>query len=217
MVFYRPFLSARSEQRSERGYKDQLQKRLTSLEKELSECQQKLEKEQSINELRRAKTLDEFTLWEKQKRYQQTAEKLKEKLAAKCEEYDKLQQNLSSAKTIIARLERERHVLEGKLKLSKNTSGPNMNSNRVEILELENARLQGEIENLTNKLEMHQLHAGGLGTTLLEEKLVAQERKIAILEVSTKVCNKHIKTNRLLLLFVNSKLSKYLTFLCQLK
>lgn len=126
-------------------------------------------------------------MWEKQKRWQQQAEKLKEKFSSKCEEFDKLQQNLSSAKAIISRLERERHILEGKLKMVKNSGGSTISINRIEALELENARLQGEIEILTNKLEMHQHHSGSLGAALLEEKLEAQERKIAILEVSAKV------------------------------
>lgn len=188
----RPFLSARSD-RSDKGFKENLQKKVASLDKELSECQQKLEKEISLNESRKQKTAEDFALWDKQKRWQQTAEKLKEKFNAKCEEFDKLQLNFNSAKSIINKLERDRHILEGRLKTAK-TSGSTVSINRLEVLELENARLQAEIEILLGKLEMTQHHSGGLGVALLQEKLEAQERKIAILEVTAKV-SKNLSCN----------------------
>lgn len=44
-------------------------------------------------------------------RWQQVADKTKEKLKEKCTEYDKLQQNYENAKTTITRLEREKCMM----------------------------------------------------------------------------------------------------------
>lgn len=181
---FSPVLSARSDRGDK--VKEQLQKKISTLEKELSEANERLEKEAAFNEARRVKITEDFTLWEKQKKWQQAAEKCKEKLSVKNEEVEKLQQSYNSAKTIISRLEREKHILEGKLKAAKN-SNTSVHAGRLEILENENGRLKNEIETFSSKLEMQHYHSGGLGASMLQEKLEAQERKIAILELSAKV------------------------------
>lgn len=61
------------------------------------------------------------------------------------------------------------------------------NSQHNETLTLENAKLLAEVEELKAKLEMQQRHAGGLGAAMMQEKLEAQERKLAIMELSGKV------------------------------
>ncbi|GLV41129.1 Centrosomal protein 290kDa [Carabus blaptoides fortunei] len=182
----RPVLSARSDRGDK--VKEQLQKKIATLEKELAEVNERLEKETAFNEARRVKITEDFTLWEKQKKWQQAAEKCKEKLNVKNEELEKLQQSYNAAKTIISRLEREKHILEGKLKVAKN-SNSSIYTSRLEVLENENSRLKNEVDTLSTKLEMQHYHSGGLGASMLQEKLEAQERKIAILELSAKGTN----------------------------
>lgn len=172
--------------RSDKCVKEQLQKKIAALEQDLNEANGKLEKDAMLNSARRAKIAEDFTYWEKQKRLQQIADKTKEKLASKMEELEKMQHSYTSAKAIISRLEREKHVLEGKLKYAKSLPAT-LSINRVEAAEQENKLLKNEIEMLNKKLEMQQHHSGGLGAAMLQEKLEAQERKIAILELSTKV------------------------------
>lgn len=90
------------------------------------------------------------------------------------------------SKNIINRLEREKNVLEIRLKTARGSQVFVEDNNRIELLEHENAKLQMEIQTLNNKLEMCHRHSGGLGAAMLEEKLEAQERKIAVLELTSK-------------------------------
>lgn len=88
---------------------------------------------------------------------------------------------------IVSRLEREKHNLEVKIKTLKGTNNIVIDSNRMEMLDLENEKLRVEMEALMSKLQMQQHHSGGLGAAMLQEKLEAQERKIAVLELASKV------------------------------
>jgi ABC-type phosphate transport system auxiliary subunit len=58
---------------------------------------------------------------------------------------------------------------------------------RIEALELEKSKLQVEMATLQSKLEMQQQHSGGLGAAMLQERLEAQQRRIAALELAKKV------------------------------
>jgi hypothetical protein len=58
---------------------------------------------------------------------------------------------------------------------------------RIEALELEKSKLQVEVATLQSKLEMQQHHSGGLGAAMLQERLEAQQRRIAALELAKKV------------------------------
>jgi hypothetical protein len=44
-----------------------------------------------------------------------------------------------------------------------------------------------EVATLQSKLEMQQHHSGGLGAAMLEERLEAQQRRIAAFELAKKV------------------------------
>ena len=61
---------------------------------------------------------------------------------------------------------------------------------KLENLELEKCRLENELAAVRNKLEIQQQHSGGLGVALLQERLEAQQRRIAVLELSRKVSHK---------------------------
>ncbi|KAK5649525.1 hypothetical protein RI129_000554 [Pyrocoelia pectoralis] len=175
-------LSARSDKSDK---EERLQKKVKNLEAELEDLKDKLEKQFVINEAHKITVSEDFEKWKKQKYWQQTAEKLKSKLQDKNEDYNKLNQTCVGYKVLIERLEREKHSLENKIK-SLRHGGNDVISKRVEMLNLENDRLLLENENLLSRLQMQQIHSGGLGAAMLEEKLQAQQKKIAILEVTNK-------------------------------
>lgn len=52
---------------------------------------------------------------------------------------------------------------------------------------MEKNKLQVEVATLQSKLEMQQHHSGGLGAAMLQERLEAQQRRIAALELAKKV------------------------------
>ncbi|GJQ81526.1 hypothetical protein Trydic_g4888 [Trypoxylus dichotomus] len=180
----RPASAARSD-RSDTA-KEQLQKKVNTLEKEVEDLRQNLKEQLVINEQHRIKVNEDFEKWNKQKYWQQTAEKLKIKLKEKTEELEKVQQTCSGYRILIERLEKEKHVLETKNKALRGGSA-NVNAMKLEMLEIENAKLQAELEAMNVKLEMQQHHSGGLGAAMLQDKLQGQERKIAILELAAKV------------------------------
>uniref|UniRef100_A0A182RTM0 Uncharacterized protein n=1 Tax=Anopheles funestus TaxID=62324 RepID=A0A182RTM0_ANOFN len=87
---------------------DQLARRVQLLETELLDTKDELRKQTVINENRRAKTAAELDLWNKQKRWQQMAERLKVQLKEREVELEKLKVHFNTAKTTIARMDRDR-------------------------------------------------------------------------------------------------------------
>lgn len=100
-------------------------------------------------------------MWEKQKKWQQTAEKLKEKLKEKTNEYEKLLTNYEKLRSVVSCMEREKWYLRNKLKLESDTSGTssgrpvlNIQYNAVEQqLEKECRVLRERVKELTDRLE----------------------------------------------------------------
>ncbi|KAL1375868.1 hypothetical protein pipiens_004571 [Culex pipiens pipiens] len=109
----RPVISMKPE-RTTTPREDQLARKVQQLETELLDTKDELRKQVSINENRRAKNAAELDLWNKQKRWQQIAEKLKAQLKEREIELDKLKVHFNSAKATIGRLEREKALLEGR-------------------------------------------------------------------------------------------------------
>lgn len=107
----RPVISIKSESLMS-VREEQLRKRNQQLEIEMGDVKDELHRQRVLNDNRRAKSASDLNLWDKQKRWQQTAEKLKEKLNEREAEVDKLRATLTTAKNAIARLEREKHILE---------------------------------------------------------------------------------------------------------
>ncbi|XP_072379937.1 centrosomal protein of 290 kDa isoform X2 [Diabrotica undecimpunctata] len=178
-------ISARSD-KSDKSIKDQLQKKVSTLENEIIDLKQNLSEQVAINEAHRVQANEDFEKWKKMKYFQQTAEKLKNKLKERDNEFEKLQQTNTGYRMAIERLEREKRNLENRVKTLK-TSNLNINLNsELETLRTENLKLLNDVDILKHKLEMQQHHAGALGATMLQEKLEGQERKIAILELSAK-------------------------------
>lgn len=110
----RPVISVKSADRTAGAREEQLQKRVHQLESELQQTKDELRKQTNAMHGRRTKDAAELGLWHKQKRFQQLAESLKERLSEREAELERVRQHLTTAKTTIARLEREKHLLEAR-------------------------------------------------------------------------------------------------------
>jgi len=62
---------------------------------------------------------EEVARWDERKRWQQTIEKLKQKLKEKAAEVDNLNSTIRSLRDLTTRLEREKIVLDSRLKASR--------------------------------------------------------------------------------------------------
>nr|CAD7588753.1 unnamed protein product [Timema genevievae] len=158
-----------------------LQKRIKTLEGLLQEKTREQDKEKADIESRKIKSAEEVARWDERKKWQQSTDKLKQLVKDKSVELDKLESTITSLKDTVTRLEREKLVLASRLKSTKGSE-----SSELEKLELERSKLQVEVTTLKNKLEMQQRHTGGLGAAILEERLEAQQRRIATLELAKK-------------------------------
>ncbi|XP_017472224.1 PREDICTED: centrosomal protein of 290 kDa [Rhagoletis zephyria] len=110
----RPVVSIKTELNA-RVKTENLQKRIHSLELELEEARAQIQRQQIVLDAKRAKSASEVGLWEKQKRWQQNAEKFKAKFEEADGALEKTRALLQSARTMIARLEKEKQMLEMKL------------------------------------------------------------------------------------------------------
>lgn len=93
---------------------DQYQRKIEGLQSELTLTKEELRKQTHLAEQRKAKGQQELQLWEKQKRAQQSAEKLKMRLADREQELDKIKCQLAAARQAVSRMEREKQMMEGK-------------------------------------------------------------------------------------------------------
>lgn len=112
----RPVISIKSDKRPTTAREEQLQKKVHDLENELLEVKDELRRQTNINDNKKAKNAAELGLWDKQKRYQEMSEKLKAKLTEKEIDFERMKANFQIAKNNITRLERERTLLENKMK-----------------------------------------------------------------------------------------------------
>ncbi|XP_066992289.2 centrosomal protein of 290 kDa isoform X4 [Anabrus simplex] len=161
----------------------QLHKKIAELEERLVDMRRELEKVNPEAESRRLKAAEEVARWDERKKSQQTIEKLRQKLKDKGSEVERIQKMNSALRDTVTRLEREKNILHAKLRSGKDSTALEA---RLQSLELDKARLEGEVSSLKARLEMTQHHAGGLGAAMLEERLEAQQRRIAALELSKK-------------------------------
>ncbi|KAH8371106.1 hypothetical protein KR093_006240, partial [Drosophila rubida] len=110
----RPVVSIKTELNA-RVKHENLQKRIQQLELDLDESRAQLQRQQTLLEAKRTRSANEVGLWEKQKRWQQQAEKLKLKLDETELALEKTRTLLQAARTTIARLEKDKQLLEHKL------------------------------------------------------------------------------------------------------
>ncbi|XP_017066295.1 centrosomal protein cep290 [Drosophila eugracilis] len=118
----RPVVSIKTELNA-RVKNENQQKRIQQLEMDLDEARGQLQRQQTLLEAKRTRSANEVQLWEKQKRYQQQAEKTKTRLEETELALDKTRALLQAARTTIARLEKDKQILESKL----GRSGPPSN------------------------------------------------------------------------------------------
>ncbi|XP_012225384.2 centrosomal protein of 290 kDa [Linepithema humile] len=158
----RRYMAIKSQEKKTSQREAQLERKVTSLEEELHKAKTQLDREYLAQEVKKAKTAEELSLWEKQKKWQQTAEKLKEKFKEKTDEYEKLLANYEKLRSVVSCMEREKWYLRSKLKLesesivsSSSTARPiaNIQHYREEELEKECRILKERVKELTNRLE----------------------------------------------------------------
>ncbi|KAG5345889.1 CE290 protein, partial [Acromyrmex heyeri] len=154
----RRYMAIKAQERKTSQREMQLERKVTTLEEELHKTKTQLDRENLAQGAKRAKTAEELLLWEKQKKWQQTAEKLKEKLKEKTDEYEKLLANYEKLRSVVSCMEREKWHLRSKLKVESDTvSGrpiSNIQYNTVEEqLEKECRILRERVKELTDRLE----------------------------------------------------------------
>ncbi|XP_015431660.1 PREDICTED: centrosomal protein of 290 kDa [Dufourea novaeangliae] len=117
----RRYMSVKAQEKRASQREAQLERKAKSLEEELEKVRAQLDREYLAQEAKKAKTAEELSLWEKQKKWQQTAERLKEKLKEKTEEYMKLLSNYDKLRSVVTCMEREKWYLKGKLRMENGT------------------------------------------------------------------------------------------------
>lgn len=111
----RPVVSLKTSERNTTNREEQLQKRVHQLDNDLQATRDELRKQTLAAQSKRNKDAADLGLWSKQKRFQQMADVLKDKLVDRENELEKLKSSLSTSKTVIARLEREKNILNDRL------------------------------------------------------------------------------------------------------
>lgn len=107
----RPVVSIKTELNA-RVRTENLQKRIQALELDLEDARAQIQRQQIVLEAKRAKSASKVGLWEKQKRWQQNAEKFKAKYEETEAALEKTRALLQSARNMITRLEKEKQTHE---------------------------------------------------------------------------------------------------------
>ncbi|XP_046435026.1 centrosomal protein of 290 kDa [Neodiprion fabricii] len=183
----RRYMAAKTHEQRNSQREIQLERKARGLEEELHTLKLQLEREKFTHENKKLKTAEELALWDKQKRWQQTAEKFKEKLKDKTEEYNKLQANHEKLRAVVSCMEREKWYLRSKLRcengcLIGSLSARPRTLNHTDILEdlqHECHTLRSRVRELTDRLE-------SADTSQLILQIEAQRRQISSLETVTK-------------------------------
>ncbi|XP_055914041.1 centrosomal protein cep290 [Eupeodes corollae] len=191
----RPVVSIKTELNA-RLKTENLQKKVCQLETELEEAQLQIKRQQVVIDAKRAKSNNEVGLWEKQKRWQQTAEKYKTKFEETETALEKQKALLHSARTTIARLEKDKQVLESRvgkapnaLKCCRTPSCPNLQGTKYTPSETPETYTGGS-DSSSPARGMHFL--GGNHNELIEAlkaRIEMQQRKIIAMEMEGKGSN----------------------------
>ncbi|CAD1480387.1 unnamed protein product, partial [Heterotrigona itama] len=178
----RRYMTVKAQEKKSSQREVQLERKVKSLEEELEKAQAQLDRKYLAQEAKKAKTAEELSLWEKQKKWQQTAERLKEKLKEKAEEHSRLFTNYEKLRSVVSCMEREKRYLKSKLKLESGTVAGNLSArpisfrqNIMEDLQKECQTLRERIKELSDRLENED-------NEKLLLKVEEQKRRIAALE-----------------------------------
>lgn len=187
----RPVISVKDQKVTNK--ETQLQRRVESLQNELQETKEELRKQVHLAESRRLKSAQDLNLWEKHKRAQQNADKLKLRLSEREQELEKLKMNLGSARQAVSRLEREKSLLEsrhhhqGRHHCESQSCPNNTNISRSspESDKTEPEYL-GEIVGVTTAPKQDLQEATNEVIRALKSRIETQQRKIVAMELEGK-------------------------------
>ncbi|XP_043268988.1 centrosomal protein of 290 kDa [Venturia canescens] len=177
----RGYMAKKTEERRVSNREMQLEKKLKALEEELYKARTQLDREYRVQEAKRVKTAEELALWEKQKKWQQIAERTKRELREKVEEFKKLTGNYEKLRAVVSCMEREKWYLRSKLRsenacFAAGLNPPNdVHHKIVESLQIECQTLRDRVKELTDRLESED-------SRQTVYQLEQQRRRIAALE-----------------------------------
>ncbi|XP_019698378.1 centrosomal protein of 290 kDa isoform X2 [Harpegnathos saltator] len=182
----RRYMATKTQEKKISQREAQLERKVASLEEELYKTKTQLDREYLAQEAKKTKTAEELALWEKQKKWQQTAEKLKVKLKEKTDEYAKLLANHEKLRAVVSCMEREKWYLRSRLKYeSDNVPGDsstkfmlNVQRKTAEELEKECLTLRERVKELSDRL-------GKEGNEQLMLKIAELKRHNAALEATS--------------------------------
>ena len=126
-----------------------------------------------------------MSLWEKQKKWQHIAEKLKKELKEKGEEYNKLSNSYEKMRALVSCMEREKWYLRSKLRSVSGCVTGSVNENHLQYKIVEN--LQNECQTLRERMKQLTDRSESKDTRDLLEKLQQQASRIAALETVKEV------------------------------
>lgn len=136
------------------------------------------------------KTIEGFARWEESKKWKKTVNRLEEQKQEIETERNKMSKQLDGLRLLVVRLEKEKALLEARLKRSvKSTSQSDLSLFRegttVDRLRQENEELRGLIDQkeLSASEEVERL---SMETRILRERIQTQERQLTAYEVSQK-------------------------------
>ena len=137
------------------------------------------------------KSAVEVARWDESKRWQSKLENLKSKLSDADFEVSKLSKTNNSLRDMVSRLEREKLTLESRLKHKSSSSvKSNISEIKMKGLQVENSKLREELEATRHDFMMQGtqgIETLKLRNKFLQDRIEAQERKIAALELAKKV------------------------------
>ena len=160
----------------------------------LNKAEKPLEQEKDVTEEdieKQMKTASELARWDESKKWQHKIEVLKSKLTDADGEVSKLSKSNNSLRDLHTRLEREKLMLENKLKnvTSKNVVKGNITEVKLKELQVENSKLREELEATRHDYIMQGtqgIETMKMRNRFLQSRIEAQERKIAALEIAKK-------------------------------
>ncbi|XP_058789831.1 centrosomal protein cep290-like isoform X2 [Phymastichus coffea] len=154
------YMAVKAQEKKASRRETYLEKKVKELEEELHETKELLGRHYVAQQAKRAKTAEDLGLWEKLKKWQQTAERLKEKLKEKSDECQRLQNNYEKLRSLIVCMEREKWYLRGKFRSESvpipawtpSTEATQNNDALVEELQRECQELRDRVRELVARL-----------------------------------------------------------------
>jgi chromosome segregation ATPase len=196
----RPVISVKADKKlTNTNREEQLQRKIHQLENEILDLKDELRKQININDNKKAKNAAELGLWDKQKRFQELSEKLRAKLTEKEIDFERLKANYTAAKNTITRFEKEKHILENRIKSGRYYAGNNFcaNCNHQHLTKYTPAETPdsytgtGTASEISSVGDLALNEGGHEMLNILKARVESQQRKIVALELEGKV-NTHL-------------------------